>query len=124
MSKIIQVFLGSDLRCSHEGLTQIAKEQKVDVTALVPGEFVIFINSGLNKIKLYTANEVVAYLRVKTGKVDIRTISLIPKAFLASGRIQYDESLKEILIERLNTVTSINCPLGLGKHSEREKNER
>jgi hypothetical protein len=55
----------------------------------------------LNRIKLYTANEVVAYLKLKSGKVDLRTISLIPKAFLASGKIQYDESLKDILIEKL-----------------------
>lgn len=101
MSKIIQIFLGADLRCCHDGLAEIARKQKINVTELSPGEFVIFINTCLNRIKLYTANEVVAYLKLKTGKIDMRTISLIPKAFMASGKIQYDESLKNILIEKL-----------------------
>lgn len=101
MAKLLQVFLNSDMRCCHDGLAKLAKENKVDVKKLEPGEFVIFINSSMDRVKLYTANEVVAYLRLQKGKVDLRTISLIPRAFMASGKFQYDESLKEIILERL-----------------------
>jgi hypothetical protein len=101
MAKLLQVFLHSDLRCCHDGLAKIAKDNKIDVNRLVPGEFVIFINNEMNRVKLYTANQIVAYLRLKTGKIDLRTIQLIPKSFMASGKIEYHESLKEIIIDKL-----------------------
>lgn len=101
MAKLLQVFLNADLRCSHDGLTSLAKKEKVDVSQLTPGEYVIFINSGKNRIKLFAANNVLAYLRLPQGKIDMRTISLIPRAFEASRKINYDEKLREVLTKEL-----------------------
>jgi len=97
MAKALQVFLHSDLRCGHEGLAAIAKKEKINVNKLAVGEYVIFINTERNKVKLYAANNVVAYLKLPRGHIEMRTISLIPKAFAASGRIDYDELLRETL---------------------------
>lgn len=101
MARALQIFLNADLRCSHEGLTIIAKKEKIDVDKLVPGEYVIFINTQKNKVKLYAANQIVAYLRLPRGHIDLRVIQLIPKAFESKGRIDYDQSLKEMLQREL-----------------------
>jgi hypothetical protein len=101
MAKLLQVFLGADLRNSHEGLSAIAKANRIDPDTLPPGDYIIFINTARDKLKLYAANQVLAYLKLKTGKIDLRTISLIPQAFKASGKIQYDETLKELLLGKM-----------------------
>jgi hypothetical protein len=97
MSKLIQIFLNADLRCSHDGLSKLARDNNIKVEDLLPGEFVLFINSNMNRLKLYTANQVLAYLRLKTGRIDLRAIQLIPQSFQASGKLQYDEALKEVI---------------------------
>jgi hypothetical protein len=99
--KALRIFLNVDLRNSHEGLSAIATKNKIDVKKLVAGEYLIFINSEKNKIKLYAANEVIAYYRCPHGKVDLRAISKIPQAFKASGKIDYDACLKEIMEAKL-----------------------
>lgn len=100
-SKILRVFLGADLRCSHDGLNEIAKSNGIEVGTLTPGNFVIFINSKKNMLKLYAANNVIAFLKLKSGTIDLRTIAKIPEAFKASGKIDYDSALKKIIEEHL-----------------------
>lgn len=97
MARALQIFLNADLRNGHEGLEILAKKEKIKISTLMPGEYVIFINSSKDKIKLYAAHNVIAYLKLPRGKIDLRTISLIPQAFNASGRIDYDELLKEVI---------------------------
>ncbi len=97
MAKALRIFLGTDMRCAHEGLEHIANENGIKVETLNPGEYLIFINTAMDRIKLFAANNVVAYYKSKHGKIDLRTISLIPQAFKASGKIDYDASLKEVI---------------------------
>lgn len=101
MSRLLQVFLNVDLRCAHDGLAKVAKDNKIKIEDLEPGEFVVFVNSHKNRLKLFTANGVLAYLKLKTGKIDLRTIALIPQAFKGSGRIDYDKALKDMIDEHL-----------------------
>ena len=100
-SRALQVFLNADFRCAHEGLALIAKSHKIDVSKLEIGEYLIFVNTAKDRLKLYAANNVVAYLKLKTGKIDLRTIQLIPQAFNGSGRIDYDAALKEVIDREL-----------------------
>lgn len=102
MARAIQIFLDSDLRCSHDGLAMIAKKEKIDVSKLEPGEYVIFVNSAKDKCKVYAAFNVVAYLKPPKGhKIEMKVIQLIPVAFAATGRIDYDKALKELLEKEL-----------------------
>src|SRR5687767_6054463 len=101
MARALQVFFDSDLRCSHDGLALVAKKAKIDVSKLQPGEYVLFINSEKNKLKLFTANNVLAYLRLERGKLEERTISLIPEAFMASGKIDYEKALRQVIEKEL-----------------------
>lgn len=102
MARALQVFMNADLRCSHDGLSALAKAQNIDVSKLEPGEYVLFINSGKNLLKLYAANNVIAFLKLKTGKIDLKTIRLIPQAFNASGKIDYDKTLREVIERELS----------------------
>lgn len=100
--RILQVFSNADLRNGHDGLTTIAKLQGIDVARLRRGEYVIFINSSRDKLKLFATHNVVAYYKTRPGEVlDLRTISLIPRAFNGSGRIDYDSALKEAVEQAL-----------------------
>lgn len=101
MIKIVQVFLGADMRCSHHGLAELAKQNKIDVHNLEQGEFVLFVNNEKNKLKLYATNNIIAYLALEKGHIDMRTIALIPKSFTASGRIEYDKALRTVLEREL-----------------------
>lgn len=101
MAKALQIFLNADFRNVHEGLAAIAKKNKLDVEKLESGEYLIFVNTAKDRLKLYAANNVVAYLKMKSGKIDLRTIQLIPQAFNGSGRIDYDAALKEVIEREL-----------------------
>lgn len=72
------MFLNMDLRNGHEGLTAIAKKNKVDIKTLESGEYIIFINSEMNRLKLYAQNDVIAYLKLPRGKIDSRRLSKRP----------------------------------------------
>lgn len=103
MSRILRCFLHADLRSGHVGLTKTAAKEGVDVTKLAPGEFVVFINGRKDRLKVYTASNVVAYLITAQGqRVDLNTIREIPRAFQATGKIDYDATLKETLEKSLS----------------------
>lgn len=92
--------MNADLRSGHDGLASLAKQFEIDVRKLLPGEYLVFINSAKNKIKVYAANNVVAYLKLSNGgRVDLNSIRYIPQAFTASGQIDYDEALKRSIEE-------------------------
>lgn len=97
MAHFLRVFPNTDLRNSHDGLAAIAKKHKVKVENLLPGEYLLFLNTGKNRVKLFAANEVVAYIKSKHGKIDMRTIQLIPAAFEADGKIDLDKLTRETL---------------------------
>ena len=100
--RVLQVFLNADLRNGHEGLAELAKERGIDVTKLLPGQYVVFVNAGKDKLKLYAAANVLAYLKLTGGqKFDLRVIAHIPKAFNGSGKLDYDKSLKDAVEEAL-----------------------
>jgi hypothetical protein len=101
MSKLLELFLNVDLRCAHDGLAMVAKKRGIDVKKLEPGQYVMFINCEKNRLKLFAANNIIAYLKLPHGKIDMRTLQLIPQAFHASGKIDYDSALKKILMKEL-----------------------
>lgn len=102
MNRILQVYLNADMRNGHDGLTKMAKKDKINVGSLDPGQIVVFVNGKKTKVKVYAANQVIAYLRLPAGQyVDLRTIQLIPKAFSAPGRLDYEAALREVLEKEL-----------------------
>jgi hypothetical protein len=102
MSQIIQCYLNSDLRAGHDGLAKVAKKDSIHVNDLEPGNYVLFINKKKNKLKIYAANHVVAYLKMPAGEqIDLNTIPAIPRAFCGSGKIDYPKILRATLEREL-----------------------
>jgi hypothetical protein len=100
--RVIQCFFDVDMRCAHDGLAVLAKVQKIDVAKLDAGEYVIFINTAKNRLKMFAPGGVVAYYRAHGGeRINLNTIPLIPRAFNATGRIDYDKALREVLEKQL-----------------------
>ena len=115
MSRVIQCFLGVNMIQGHDGLSKLAKGKGIDVKSLEPGNFVVFINNRKDRIKVYTANNVIAYLRMDSGKIDLRTISEIPRPFNASGKIDYDKALKDALLKAFERKKRRPSVLEIGK---------
>lgn len=99
VNKIVRCVFNADLRCSHDGLTLIAKELKLDVDDLKPGEVIVFVNAKRTHIKLYGSMNVLVHYKNKDGrKIEMKTLALIPKFF--NGReFQYDKALRQVLTE-------------------------
>jgi len=99
--KLIRCFLGTDLRCQHDGLTKLAHKQKVDVDKLKPGQHIIFINNALNKLKMYSSGNILSYLRLPNGRIDLNTLGDIPRAFGSDMKTKYTSALKKQIERKL-----------------------
>lgn len=98
-NRVLQVFLNADLRCSHDGLREIAKKGGLDVKDLQPGQYIVFLNAAKDRLKLYAANNVVAYMKQPDGgKIDPRMIAELPRAFNGTT-INYETAIKEALMK-------------------------
>lgn len=102
-SRIVQCFLNADLRSGHVGLAKLARKHALDVQQLGAGEYVVFINAAKNKLKLYAANNVIAYYRSPSrGVIDLRVVANLPRVFTGTS-IRYDEALKTVLEKGLQS---------------------
>jgi hypothetical protein len=98
-NRVLQVFLNADLRCSHDGLREIAKKGGLDVKDLQAGQYIVFLNAAKDRLKLYAAGNVVAYMKQPDrGKIDPRMIAELPRAFNGTA-IQYEVAIKEALVK-------------------------
>jgi hypothetical protein len=102
IQKIIRFFPETDMRNGHDGLAKIAKDNKINVTQLNLGEYVIFVNKKKTAIKMYAPNHIIVHQRLPGGaRLDARVISLIPKYFNGT-KINLDGALKEVITKALS----------------------
>lgn len=99
MVKLIRVFLDVDMRNQHDGLARLADNQGYNLSKLNLGEHVIFLNSKLNKLKMYSYGGVLSYLRLPKGRIDLNSIRSIPNAFTAGETVDvaYTDALRKSL---------------------------
>lgn len=90
------------MRNRFDGLSEIAKKNGIDVQKLKPGQFLVFINSEKTMITVYAANNIIASHRSTRGRIDERAIALIPETFLMKGRLDYDDALRDTLVQELS----------------------
>ena len=96
--RILQVFLNVDMRMAHDGLDEFSRHRSVDVSSLSAGQYVVFVNTSKDRIKVYASNNVVAYKRLKKGQsFDLRVIQEIPRAFNANGALDMDKAIEDAL---------------------------
>lgn len=102
MNKILRVFLDTDMRNQHDGLEKIATKNKVSLIDLDQGSHVIFVNTRCNKIKIYSSNGVLSYMKKDTGgKLDLNMIEMIPHSFNQTGAIDWNKAAKLSLEKKL-----------------------
>ena len=103
MNRVIRYFPDTDLRAGHDMLLSIAKEHKLSLKDLEPGEFVIFVNRRKDALKMFAGStNLIAYLRLPSGRLDMRTIQMIPQ-FFNGGEIKYDQALKKVIERSLGS---------------------
>lgn len=123
--RMLRCYLNSDLRCGHQGLSDLAKKDGIRVKDLAPGEMIVFVNAKRDRVKVYASSNVLAYLRLERGSIDLNTIREIPKAFQGSGKIDYDKALKETVESALmrraaQKRSNLAAPLTVMRQGARE----
>lgn len=99
-NRVIRYFPNSDLRCSHDGLRKVALDNGVDPWKLSQGEFLVFSNTAQNKIKVYAAGNLLAYLKAP-NRIDMDVVRQLPRFF--NGRaFDFDAAVKTTLLQKLS----------------------
>lgn len=101
MGHVVRFFPDSDLRGGHDNLGKKALKAGLNLKTLGQGEYVIFVNRVQNKLKMFAgSSDLLAYLKLPKGRLDLRTIALIPSYF--DGReIKYEAALRKVLEKSL-----------------------
>lgn len=111
MSQVLQVFLDSDLRAGHIGLSKKARQAGHSTDSLDPGQFLVFVNTKRNRMKVYAARQIIAYIQTPKGEhVDLRTIQHIPNVF-RGGQVDYSKAIKEVVLSKLKPYPKEQLPL-------------
>lgn len=91
--RVVRFFPESDLRAGHVGLRKLAMKANLDPHTLKPGEFLVFANRALTRLKIFAPGNVIAYLASPDEKrLDLDVIRYIPRYF-HGGQITYDDLL-------------------------------
>lgn len=91
------------MRSAHPGLRRMAEKSNIDLTKLNEGEAVIFINAKKTKMKAYSYNGVLSYVRFDDPKrpIDMSSLNEIPRAFDRRGTLHYNRALLLTLQKKL-----------------------
>lgn len=100
--KAVHVFLGVDMRKSHDGLAAFAKAKNVDLKKLPTETAAVFISANKLRIKTYSYNHVLGYLKAPSYRpFDLSAIDEFPRAFDKNGLMDYNKALRARLQKAL-----------------------
>jgi len=91
-NKLVHYFPESDLRSGHTGLAKLAQKARVSVSALNPGDFLLFVNRKQTAFKVLTANNILAHYKSPSGRVDLGAVQYMSAAF-SGGEFNFDRAL-------------------------------
>lgn len=107
MSDIKRVFLNVNMVNRIDGLQKVAKDAGINLSKMVPGDYLFFVNSKRDKIAALvgeqknTAQDMMAYTRLKKGQtLDLRAITNIPRFFNGKS-LNYDKALEAAITKSL-----------------------
>lgn len=111
MSKIVRCFFDTHMGLAHDGLREVAKRQGLNLDKLERGEFVVFINTSKDRLKIFATKNTFAYWRAQKGmKLDLQVICEIPRVFNGSDIGDYDKALESALVHKLASRDVKNRP--------------
>ena len=101
--KSVHVFFGVDMRSMHNGLEKLCLKHKVNLRELATNEAVVFINRAKDRVKTYSYNGVISYIKFEDSSrpFNMDAIDEIPKAFKKDGTLNYPKALKAALERKL-----------------------
>ena len=93
--RAVEFFLGVNMCSQHDGLKKLAKKHKVDLDTLPARTACVFISRDRRRIKVYSANGVLSYLRAADYRpFDLSALDKFPEAFDAEGNLNYEKALR------------------------------
>lgn len=92
MNRIIRVFLNVDMRNQHTGLTNVALRENISLKKLKLNEHVIFINNKKNRLKMFSSNGLLSYLKSDKGALNLNLIEQIPRCFNENETINWTKA--------------------------------
>lgn len=96
--KLLHIFSGVDMRCSHVGLQLLLKKKKITMKET---DFVIFLNNNRNLCKMFCGGTDAILYYHKDGRViDPGVLQYLPK-YCGGGKINMDAAIKEHLTDVL-----------------------
>lgn len=96
MIRAIEVFVGVNMSKQHDGLAQVAKKYKVDITKLPEGAACVFISRDKCRMKVISWNGVLSYIRTlnRSRPFSMDALREFPRAFNVDGTFDYNKALK------------------------------
>lgn len=107
MNKVLHVIPQTSMVNGHAGLLEVVKQSKLKVNPeeLKPGEFIIFINTPFNAVKLLAANNVLIYYKHPKGHMlNYEALRLVP-TFFDGQQLNYPAALKSIIKKKYPEIT-------------------
>lgn len=106
MSKFVLLIDNVNMGLGHPGLTATARKLKVHPEKLGDQELILFLNRAKDKFKVMgSQGKVVCYYRTNSrNPVSLNAIQHLPRIFAQTGRVDYEEALREDLRQRLGVV--------------------
>jgi hypothetical protein len=114
-SRIITVIDNVHMGLSHDGLCKLATKLRKDPKTLEPGELILFLNRGRDKLKTLGAGGIViGYLKMPNKrKIMLDAIQFLPQTFGAKG-FDYDGALSMAIDKALqNKIKDKESPFKL-----------
>ncbi len=100
MNAIVHIFRDVSMCYQHDGLRALCKKE-VDLQKLKPGEHVIFLNTSITRIKMWSAGDVISYYRAPDGnRLNLNMIEFIPQCFNAAKGMDWKKADK-LAIDKL-----------------------
>lgn len=97
MNKIVSFFPNSDLRCSHNGLTELAKKARKDPNALTDGQFLVFVSKSQCHAKVLAKDNVLVHVRGDgRRRLSLTALNELPSHF-GGGSFDYTAALGETM---------------------------
>jgi len=96
--QIVQMFFNVNAAKAHKGLHLLAAEYDINLDNLEPGQYVCFLNRKRNKVKMFSAGNLFAYLSLPdSATVTMETIAQIPQMFLSRAELNFAPTLEAAL---------------------------
>lgn len=99
--RLLRVFFDVDLRCSHHGLKDFAKQKSFDVSKIKQGDMVVFLNRRMTMLKAFASGDEAIFHLAKEKRIEPETIKHLPRYFDGNIELTYKRALATAIDEHM-----------------------